>query len=49
MGRVISTESVNNGTGSFTHNLSINKLTAGVYFVSVESNGSREVAKLIKK
>ena len=49
MGRVISTESVNNGIGSFTHNLGINKLTAGVYFVSVESNGSREVAKLIKK
>ena len=49
MGRVISTESVNNATGSFTHNLSINKLTAGIYMVSVESNGTREVAKLIKK
>jgi hypothetical protein len=49
MGRVVSTEAVNNSTGSFTHNLSINKLTAGIYIVSVESNGVREIVKLIKK
>ncbi|MFM2286416.1 MAG: hypothetical protein RLZZ543_1913 [Bacteroidota bacterium] len=49
MGRVVSTEAVNNSTGSFTHNLSINKLTAGVYMITVESNGMREVTKLIKK
>ena len=49
MGRVISNETVNNTTGSFSQALNINKLTAGIYMISVESNGNREVTKLIKK
>jgi hypothetical protein len=49
MGRVISNENVNNTIGSFSQALNINKLTAGIYMISVESNGSREVTKLIKK
>lgn len=48
MGRVISNETVNNTSGSFTQVLTINKLNAGIYMISVESNGSREVTKLIK-
>ncbi len=49
MGRVISNETVNNSTGSFSQSININKLTAGIYMISVESNGNREVTKLIKK
>ena len=49
MGRVISNETVNNTTGSFSQSININKLTAGIYMISVESNGNREVTKLIKK
>ena len=49
MGRVISNETVKNTTGSFSQSININKLTAGIYMISVESNGNREVTKLIKK
>ena len=49
MGRVISNETVNNTTGSFSQAININNLTAGIYMISVESNGNREVTKLIKK
>jgi hypothetical protein len=49
MGRVASTESVNNGTGSFIHNINISTLPAGIYLVSVESNGTREITRLVKK
>ena len=48
MGRVVSSEVVNNATGSFISNLNITALPAGIYLVSVESNGTREVTKLIK-
>jgi len=48
MGRVVSSEVVNNATGSFVSNLSITALPAGIYVVSVESNGTREITKLIK-
>jgi len=48
-GRIISTESVNNGSGSFIHNLNISNLPAGIYIVTVDNNEMREVTRLIKK
>jgi hypothetical protein len=48
MGRVLVSEMINNTTGSFMRNMNISELPAGIYVVSVESNGTREVTKLIK-
>ena len=48
MGRVASTDAVNNSTGSFIHNLNVGNLPAGIYVVTVESNGMREVTRLVK-
>ena len=49
MGRVVASEIVNNGEASFIRNIDIKNLPAGIYMVSVESNGTREVTKLVKK
>jgi len=48
MGRVLISEMINNTTGSFMHNMNISEFPAGIYIVSVESNGTRELTKLIK-
>jgi hypothetical protein len=48
MGRVITSEVVNNSTGNFVRNVNISALPAGIYVITVESNGTREVTKLIK-
>jgi hypothetical protein len=48
MGRVISSDRINNQKGELIHNLNINNLPAGIYTVSVESNGTREISKLVK-
>lgn len=49
MGRVISSEVINQGKASFIHNLDVQDLPAGIYMISVESHNTREVTKLIKK
>lgn len=48
MGRVISSEVVNNTTGNFVRNVNISTLPAGIYMITVESNGTREITKLVK-
>jgi hypothetical protein len=48
MGRIVVSEMINNTTGSFMRNMNISNLPAGIYVISVESNGTREVTKLIK-
>lgn len=48
MGRIVSSDVINQGKASFIHNVNITDLTSGIYMVSVESNGTREVTKLIK-
>jgi hypothetical protein len=48
MGRVISSDRINNQKGELIHNLNINNLPAGIYSVAVESNGTREITKLVK-
>ncbi|MEX1190135.1 MAG: T9SS type A sorting domain-containing protein [Bacteroidia bacterium] len=48
MGRIVSSDVINQGNASFIHNVNISGLPSGIYMVSVESNGTREVTKLIK-
>ncbi|MCB0820049.1 MAG: T9SS type A sorting domain-containing protein [Bacteroidetes bacterium] len=48
MGRVVSSDRINNQKGAFIHNLNVNNLPSGIYTVSVESNGTREISKLVK-
>jgi len=48
MGRVVSAETVNSTKGSFIHTLNMSNLPAGIYAVSVETNGMVEVVKVVK-
>ncbi|MEX1188884.1 MAG: T9SS type A sorting domain-containing protein [Bacteroidia bacterium] len=47
-GRIIMTNNVNSKETSVIETLNLSNLSSGVYTISVESAGSREVQKIIK-
>ena len=50
MGRTIAKEVLaNNGASTFISNFDINEFPAGVYLVTVDNAGNREVTRFIKK
>ncbi|MCC6768524.1 MAG: T9SS type A sorting domain-containing protein [Bacteroidia bacterium] len=49
MGRTVSSELINSSKGSFVHSLNMSSLPAGIYAVSVETNGMVEIVKVVKK
>jgi hypothetical protein len=45
-GKVVHTESWSDASGTFEHTLSLEKISRGIYFVTVESGSSKAVTKL---
>lgn len=48
MGRVVSSEVVNSANGSFIHTVSVSSLPAGIYAITVETDGVTEITKIVK-
>jgi hypothetical protein len=48
-GRVLSNETINTNGDNFNYVLNLNNYKTGIYLLSVEGNGARQVLKIVKQ